>query len=303
MAPPPQKAATVILLRDCKPGGFEVFLLKRHEKSSFMGGNYVFPGGRVDREDGSFETCALARGVTPEQACQMFGEALTPEESIAHWIAAIRELFEEAGILLACDEKDHLFKPKTPEDRVTLENYRRSLQKGDLTIGQIAREMRLGFALDRLTYFAHWITPEARTLRFDTRFFLAVYPEGQETSFDQKETVAEIWITPKQGLEENLRGRIALSPPTLLVLEELAQYGNMEDVFISLKKREIKPILPILKNLEGEFLIFPWDPEYEVFKRGDLPSTVHHGRLSKPGETTTRLIYQEGIWYPYCRPS
>src|SRR5512134_4072550 len=99
--PIPKKAATIILLRDRKPEGFEAFLLKRHEKSSFMGGNYVYPGGRVDRDDGTLETCSLCSGLTPEETRRILNAALSPEESMAYWIAGIRELFEEAGVLLA----------------------------------------------------------------------------------------------------------------------------------------------------------------------------------------------------------
>lgn len=298
----PKKAATVILLRDSKSQeGFEVFLLKRHEKSSFMGGNYVFPGGRVDREDGSLETCALSKGLTPEQASRILGGVLPEEESLAYWIAGIRELFEEAGILLAYDENNELFQLKTGEDRKTLEYHRNLLQKGERTICQMASELRILFALDQLHYYAHWITPEARTLRFDTRFFLARYPEGQETSFDRKETIAEVWLTPRKALEENLRGKVALSPPTLQIMEDLSQYDNLEAVFSSLRRKEIKPILPILKDLGGEVLLFPWDPEYEVFKGGEIPPAIDHGKPSKPGDTTTRLIYREGVWLPYCR--
>ncbi len=266
-----------------------------------MGGNYVFPGGRVDREDGSLESCALTKGVTPGQAYRMLGEALTPEESMAHWIAGIRELFEEAGILLAYDRNQNLLHLKMPEERRRLEYYRSLLQKGQRSICQIASEMGLLFALDQLHYYAHWITPEARTLRFDTRFFLARYPEGQEASFDQRETIAEVWLTPRKALEENLQKKVALSPPTLQIMEDLSRFDTLEDVFSSLQKREIKPILPILKNLGEEVLVFPWDPEYEVFARGDILSSVNHGRPSQPGDHTTRLILRQGIWYPYCR--
>ncbi len=297
----PKKSATVILLRDRKPDGFEVFLLKRHEKSSFMGGNYVFPGGRVDREDGSPEACALTKGITPEEACQMFGRMLSPEESLAHWIAGIRELFEEAGILLAYTKNDDLFHLTTSEDRRRLEHYQHLLQKGERSLCKIASEMGIFFALDQLHYYAHWITPEARTLRFDTRFFLARFPDRQEARFDQKETIAEIWLTPEKALEENNRGKIALSPPTLQIIEDLSRYQRLEDIFNAPQTQEIKPILPVLVNIDGEVLLFPWDPEYEVFKRGERPSSINHGRPSHPGDRTTRLLLREGIWYPYCR--
>jgi len=301
MATPPKKAATVILLRDKKAKGFEVFLLKRHEKSSFMGGNYVFPGGRVDREDGSLETCALSKGVSPEEARGLFGGGLSPEESLAHWVAGIRELFEEAGVLMAYDQNDNLFQCRKPSDRVRMSNLRSLLQKGERTICQVAQEEKFLFALDQLHYYAHWITPEARAERFDTRFFLTHHPEGQEASFDEKETTSGVWLTPREAFEENVKGKMALSPPTLQIMGDLSRFHRIEEVFDSLRTREIRPILPILKNLGEEVLIFPWDPEYELFQRRDTPSSIDHGRPAQPGDHTTRLILKQSIWHPYCR--
>ena len=298
----PKKAATVILLRKCKPGGFEVFLLKRHEKSSFMGGNFVYPGGRVDRGDGSLEMCSLSKGLTPEKAHDLLGGTLSPDESFAHWIAGIRELFEEAGVLLAYDQNGNSLSVKNPKERERFLNHRELLQKNKMTICQLAQEEKLLFALDQLHYYAHWITPEARSERFDTRFFLACHPEGQEATYDQKETTAEVWITPRKALEENLHGEVMLSPPTLKTLEDLSRFGTVEEVFNSLRKKEIRPVLPVLTKVSGETLIlFPWDPEYELFKRGEPPGQIDHGRLSRPEDNTTRLISRKGCWIPYCR--
>ncbi len=266
-----------------------------------MGGNYVFPGGRVDREDGSLETCALTRGLTLEEAHRKLRGLFSPQECLAHWTAGIRELFEESGILLAYDHDGNLIQLKNEWVRRRFIDYRDQIQKGKTTLCQIAMESNIFLALDQLHYYAHWITPEARSERFDTRFFLARLPEGQEASFDQKETVAEVWLTPRDALEENLQGKVALSPPTLQIMEDLSRYDRTEDVFKFLQKQEIQPILPILKNLEGEILIFPWDPEYEIFKRGDVPSPINHGRPSRAGDRTTRLLLRQGIWYPYCR--
>ncbi len=232
----PKKATTVILLRDIKPMGFEVFLLKRHEKSSFMGGNFVYPGGRVDREDGSLELCSFSKGLTLEEAQNILGGTISPEESFAHWIAGVRELFEEAGILFAYDQKGNLFQIKSQEEQEKFSNYRIQLQKGKITICQMAQEEKLLFALDQIHYYAHWITPEARSERFDTRFFLARYPLGQEASHDQKETTAEVWLTPQKALEENLKGEVMLSPPTLKTLEDLSRFKTIDEVFTLSKK-------------------------------------------------------------------
>jgi 8-oxo-dGTP pyrophosphatase MutT (NUDIX family) len=302
MAVNPKKAATVILLRDKKPEGFEVFLLKRHEKSSFMGGNFVYPGGRVDRDDGSLEICPLSKGMTVDEAQRILGGTGSPDESFAHWIATIRELFEEAGVLLAYDRKGTLFQIKNQDEKEKFLHYRESLQKGALPICEMAQKEKLLFALDQLHYYAHWITPEVQSQRFDTRFFLARYPSGQEASHDQKETTAEIWITPGKALEENLKGEVILSPPTLKTLEDLSRYKTVEAVFDSLKEMEIRPILPVLTKISsGPLIVFPWDPEYEIFQRGEIPSPIDHGRPSLPGDNTTRVLMREGRWFPYCR--
>jgi 8-oxo-dGTP pyrophosphatase MutT (NUDIX family) len=302
MAIIPQKAATVILLREKKAGGFEVFLLKRHEKSSFMGGNFVYPGGRVDREDGAIEICALSKGITFEEAHKILGGKISPEESFAYWIAGIRELFEEAGVLLAYDWKGNPFQIRNQDEMGKFSNYRELLQKGRMTIYQVAQKENLLFAVDHLHYYAHWITPEARPERFDTRFFLAHYPSGQEASHDQKETSTGIWLTPQKALEENLKGEVILSPPTLKTIEDLSRFKNLNDLFHPLKERDIQPILPILTKISDEsFILFPWDPEYEMFQSGRIPNPLYHGSPSQPKDNTTRVVFKEGRWLPYCR--
>ena len=302
MAVIPKKAATIILLREKESKGLEVFLLKRHEKSSFMGGNFVYPGGRVDRNDGSLEICSLCKGITPEEAYQIFGESIPPDKSFAHWVAGIRELFEEAGVLLAYDQSGNPFILKNPAERERFLNYRNLLQKDKLTICQLAQEEKFLLALDQLYYYAHWITPEARSERFDTRFFLARHPIGQEATYDQKETTVGIWLNPKEALEENLRGEVILSPPTLKTLEDLSRFKSIDEVFNSLRKKEIRPVLPILTKISGDpLIIFPWDPEYEIFQGGEISVHIDHGRPSQPEDNTTRLILKEGRWLPYCR--
>jgi 8-oxo-dGTP pyrophosphatase MutT (NUDIX family) len=298
----PKNAATVILLKEKEPEGFEVFLLKRHEKSSFMGGNFVYPGGRVDKDDGSLEICSFSKGITFDEAQKILGGTFSPDESFAHWIAGIRELFEEAGVLLAYDQEGNLFQIRNQDEQEKFLHYRESLQKSGLTICEMAQKEKLLFALDQLHYYAHWITPEARSERFDTRFFLARYPSGQEASHDQKETTAGIWITPQKALEENLKGEVFLSPPTLKTLEDLLRFKTIDEVFTSLKNMKIRPILPILTKItSGPLIIFPWDPEYEIYQKGEIPVHLDHGTPSQPSDNTTRLLLKEGIWHPYCR--
>ena len=257
----PQKATTIILLRERASGDFEVFLLKRHEKSSFMGGNYVYPGGRIDRDDHNLEICSNCKGVTPQEARQVLGEIFSPEESLACWIAGIRELFEEAGILLAYDRDGNPFTIIHQDEKEWALTHRELLHQGKMTLCQLTLKGQLLLALDQLHYYAHWITPEARTQRFDTYFFIARHPEGQEAIHDQKETTAGIWITPRDALQENLTGEVVLSPPTLKTLEDLSRFKTADEVFNSLKDRTIRPILPILTKISSEpVIIFPMGP-------------------------------------------
>ncbi len=298
----PKKAATVILLRDDGPKGFDVFLLKRHPKSSFMGGNYVYPGGRVDRNDGSEELYSRSKGMTLEEAQKNLRGTFSPEESLAHWIAAIRELFEESGVLLAYDQKGNLVELTNRQERERFLHYRKLLQEGKISFGEMAQKENLVLALDQLHYYAHWITPEAQPQRFDTRFFLTRCPLGQEASPDQKETTAGIWLTPQKALEQNLKGDVILSPPTLKTLEDLSRFKTIDHIFHSLKKDVIQPILPILTRISHTTLIiFPWDPEYEIFQKGEVPSPINHGHPSQPDDNTTRLLMRENRWLPFCR--
>jgi 8-oxo-dGTP pyrophosphatase MutT (NUDIX family) len=297
----PRKATTVVLLREKTSKGFEVFLVRRHDDSAFMGGNYVYPGGRVDPADQSPDVLSFSRGLSPEKASEILGNS-PPDESIGYWIAGIRELFEEAGILLAYDSGGKILSWMNRIGQEKLLRYRESLHRKDLSLSHLAQQEKFFLALDQLHYYAHWITPEARSIRFDTRFFVALHPSGQEASHDQRETTHGLWITPCQALEENLNGEVILSPPTLKTLEDLSRFSSIDDVLRSLQGRNTSPILPVFVKLPSEILnVFPWDPEYNILRKGEMPPSIEHGRLSEPGDNTTRVVLREGRWYPYCR--
>ncbi len=300
MTTTPRRATTIILLREKIPEGFEVYLLKRHEKSSFMGGNYVYPGGRIDPEDHNLEICSHTRGVSPEDAGHILAAGLSPEESLACWTSAIRELFEEAGIILGCHRDGGLLSLRDSEEKKRYDRYRKEVQEGSMTLCQVAQREEILIALDQVHYYARWITPEARPQRFDTYFFIARHPDGQEATPDQKETTVGVWMTPGQALNENLTGQIALSPPTLRTIEDLSAYRALDDVFGSLKSRVIRPILPYLTKVSDETVIlFPWDPEYERFKVGDIPKPVEHGNPTGPTHHSTRVVLRNGRWIPH----
>lgn len=298
----PQASATVILLREKKSAGFEVYLLRRHEKSRFMAGNYVYPGGRVDHNDTEGRIVPCCRGLSPDEAQERLDNGLSREESLAHWVAAARELFEEAGVLLAVDCEGVPFQIRNSNEAERFSNYRTSLANGQLSFERILQEERLFLALDQLHYFAHWITPEARSERFDTRFFLARHPEGQEALHDQQETTDGRWLCPREALEKNLTGEVPLSPPTLKTLEDLSRFDNMESAIRNLPVRKINPVLPVLTKVAHEtIIVFPWDPEYPLFRTDHPSDPVNHGKPSGPDDETSRVVLKEGRWLPFCR--
>jgi len=300
----PRKAMTLILIRDQGSTGFEVFLLKRHAQNVFMGGSFVYPGGKLDKEDSTEEILARSRGVAEDEARQILGDDDPENVSIAYWIAGIRELFEEAGILLAYNKKNQLFSIDNEDVRQRFVCYRNSLQKGEKSFLQIITEEDLALALDQCFYYAHWITPEARNVRFDTRFFIARTIPSQEASPDEKETIEGVWVTPAEALQRNLEGTIALSPPTLKTLEDLSRFSSIHDLLDAIPEREKPPILPILLNpMANEVLIFPWDPEYADFQSGRLRQPTSHGSPSGPFDNSTRLVLKDGRWLPYVKTS
>ena len=298
----PRKAATIILLREKKPKGFDVLLLKRHDKSNFFAGNYVYPGGGLEPQDCSPEVHPYCRGLSPGEACRILGGSAPPEESLGYWVAGVRELFEEAGILFASHQNNAGVSPSFYKDPIRFSSYRASLQKKETGLLQVAQQEGILLALDQIAYYAHWITPEARPVRFDTRFFLARHPEGQEADHDRQETSAEIWSTPAEALGANLRGDIVLSPPTLKTLEELSRFQRVDDLLASARAIDKPPILPVLAIVpEGSLIVFPWDPEYDIFKKGEVPFPLDHGRPASLDAPSSRQLLKEGRWLPYCR--
>ncbi len=298
----PRKAATIILLRDKEAKGFEVFLLKRHDKSNFFAGNYVYPGGGLEPRDCLAEIHPFCKGLSPEEARRILGGSVAQDESLGYWVAGIRELFEEAGLLFACDRKNPGLAPGFLQDPAKRSSYRTSLQKKEISLLQMAQEEEIIFTTDQIVYYAHWITPEARPIRFDTRFFLARHPEGQVADYDRQETTAGAWISPARALEANLQGEIVLSPPTLKTLEDLSRFQSIDDLLTFARGTPKPSILPILAHVhERPVLIFPWDPEYEVFQRGEMPEPLDHGTPCQPGDDSTRLVLKEGRWFSYCR--
>jgi 8-oxo-dGTP pyrophosphatase MutT (NUDIX family) len=298
MALTPTPAATVILMRETSADSVQAFLLKRHEASAFMGGNFVYPGGRMEPEDEDEAVLPHCRGLDPGAATAAREGDTDRRGLLGYPICALRELFEEAGILLAYSAPGELCATDSPPDKDRFGAYRRLIEAREMSMIELARRENLFYAFDQLFYVDRWITPEARNIRFDTRFYLAFCPEGQQASSDQTETVQGLWMSPPEALEANLKGSIALSPPTLETLEALAPFDNRESILRFLKDRKPRTVLPILtKAVDGPVILFPWDEEYESLHRGET-TRPRPSRLRNPDEKTSRVLLKDGHWLP-----
>jgi len=296
----PKKAATVILVRDDGQHGFRVFLLRRHGKSAFMAGTFVYPGGKLEQSD--YETALALGGETVLPAREWAAGAETArEEMLASRVAGLRELFEEAGVLLARRKGRGLCLRK-PGPLRGFGSLRAALRTGAPGLAGLAREERLTLAVDDLLYYARWITPEASPIRFDTHFFLARHPAGQEAVPDFKETTEGVWMAPGEALRANEAGSHPLSPPTVKTVEDLSRFETAGGLFSSLTDAPVRPVLPVQVAPEGRtMIVFPWDRDYEDCARGMLAACLHDLRPSGKGDRTTRVILSGGRWLPFCK--
>ncbi len=268
----PLASASVILLDPQRGGGepFGLYLLRRRAESRFMPNRFVFPGGRVDPHDG------------PD-----------PASDQALRVCALRELWEESGVLLA-PELERGGGPDTRE----LNRARRALQEQGAGLAQALAGLGLSLHLTALRPYARWITPQARSQRFDTLFFLARMPAGQEADADRQETSEGLWLGPRQALAENLEGRVELAPPQVRILGELAAAGGLDRLWESAGAGGLEPVLPVLW-IRGEqrVILLPADPDYAAGAPGDPDNPG----LACPAHQATRLVHSQGRWRP-CRP-
>jgi len=258
-------AATVMLIRDVEGSpGFEVFMLQRTHAAAFAGGMYVFPGGRVDATDGGAELEKFCDGLDDGQASALLQ---IPAGGLAYWVAAIRECFEEAGVLLARDMNTNetvSFDGAEAAARFSL--ARSAIHDSSLNMIQLCQRENLRLTAGAIHYVSHWITPVGEARRFDTRFFVADAPESQEPLHDSHETIASLWIKPQLALEKLARRELAMFPPTSENLKFLAAYDTTAEVLDAAKKvSNPVAILPRLRtNSDGKVvgIVMPDDPEY-----------------------------------------
>lgn len=268
----PLPSSTVILLRD-EPRGdgpFSVLLLERHGSIAFPGA-HAFPGGVLEAGD------AAAPGATlpATQQWAPAGEGDRPPDALLYWVAAVRELFEEVGILFAAHQ-DHLVAgPLAPD----LQALRARLHAGAPFAGLLA-EAGFVAATDRLLYFARWITPVANPRRWDTRFLVGRVPPGQEPVVDGTETVSCGWFTPRAALAAYEAGRIQLIPPTVRTLDDLVRFDSVDAVLADAAGRVVRAVTPSIVQGDGGPAI-------------SYPDNTGHGVVSP-----RRLVLQGGRWRP-----
>jgi 8-oxo-dGTP pyrophosphatase MutT (NUDIX family) len=215
---PAKPAATVMLLRNSNDG-IEVFMLRRTTTAAFAGGMYVFPGGKVDDADG--------------------------EGDDGYVIAAIRECYEEAGVLLATDETGNVVTDGHPALA-----HRHAVHDGEIELRALCSRHHLRPAIGDLVWVSHWITPMGESSRrFDTRFFVAVAPPGQTSRHDDNETIASEWVAPSEGLRRQANGELTMMHPTIKNLEFLVGHHHTESAMSSARRLgRPEPILPRLRR-------------------------------------------------------
>jgi 8-oxo-dGTP pyrophosphatase MutT (NUDIX family) len=284
----PLDSATVILTRDSSQGQYRILLMRRHRDQDFMGGAFVFPGGRLDEGDCDPDLVCCTSGLTAAEAKRCLQAPDVPEgRALGLFFAALRETFEEAGVLMAYDQTGQLIDFAEGETAGRFAAYRLQLLKNRLSLRELAERENLQFALDLLVPYSHWITPQVESKRFSTRFFLARKPAGQLPFHDTIEMTKSQWIAPSEAIELHRAGQILLMPPTLKTVEELNEFHSVDDLFTAAHSRRIRTILPETFATEDGFGVrLPHDPEYttEAYKQSPRPLE------------SSRIVMRDGTW-------
>jgi 8-oxo-dGTP pyrophosphatase MutT (NUDIX family) len=256
----PRDAATVMLLRpgrETGPGrGFEVYMLRRKPTMAFAPGAYVFPGGSVDQRDADEEVAWAGPEVSVWAGWLGTGQELAR----ALVCAAVRETFEESGVLLAGSATEEIVADTTGDD---WEADRQALLDRSVSLAELLARRSLILRSDLLRPWARWITPAAEPRRFDARFFAAALPAGQRTRDVGGEASAVQWISPAGAIDAGRAGEIELWLPTAMTLAELSDYSDVAGVLAA--ERTITPRLPELFVADGEtWLSVPGNKEYPL---------------------------------------
>lgn len=258
----PRLAATLVLTRD-GPDGLELLLLRRADKGDHNSGAWVFPGGLVDAADRqAHAVCADLDDTTASRGLSLPGAGLDL------YVAALRECFEEAGVLFAT-QADGRPVDLQGDSGERLLQQRAALHRGETDLATVCADFGLQLRPGQLHYIAHWLTPLGRAKRFDTRFFVAVLPAGQASAHDTVETVEQVWLTPAQALAPDHARR--LMTPTRAIIENLAAFTDTQAMRAwAGRPRQVERVLPRLATrAEGPCPILPGHPAWDEVGRLD----------------------------------
>jgi len=262
---PIRPAATVLLVRDADGGGIEVFMLRRTFSAAFASGMFVFPGGKVDEVDGIAEIGELCDGLTDAEASGLLG---IPAGGLAYWVAAVRECFEEAGVLLArYASTGEVIRFDDDEVATQFQAERENIHDGSVALLELCRRENLRITTDEIHYVSHWITPKGERRRFDTRFFVARAPGAQHALHDDGETIESMWLRPEDAIRRWKEGDLMLMPPTAANIEFLLPHRTADEVLTAAAKVGVPTtILPKLRvDSDGRVvgILMPGQPGYD----------------------------------------
>jgi 8-oxo-dGTP pyrophosphatase MutT (NUDIX family) len=226
----PVPASTILLIRAGGGDGFEVLLTRRPANMKVLAGFLVFPGGCVEKEDSSDQMIARCRGLSPDAAQRILGDEIGVRMAVGHWVAAVRELFEEVGIHFFVTEKGSPGPTVSSGLRERLAENPATLSDVRLTLAALLESEKLFCDLGRLVYLFHRITPPHYPVRFDTRFYLAALPPDQVPCACSDEVAEVVWLSPREALRQSESGILPMMPPTLIALKALAQHKTWRDL-------------------------------------------------------------------------
>jgi 8-oxo-dGTP pyrophosphatase MutT (NUDIX family) len=269
----------VLLLREGHDD-VEVLVIRRHEKLAFMGGMWVFPGGSVsaaDRAPAAFERIPPASQTGCARLGTLQGDPIDAHDCLALAVAACRETFEETGVLLASNAAGE---PCDNDLGARLQEQRRAIASQPELFAELLRAEDLFLRVERLVYWAHWITPSVVPRRFDTRFYLAPVASDQIAASDTTETVDHAWRSPAAIVAAALAGDMPVSHPTLYNLMELdaslKQHGSLQGLLAAESQRQVVAILPKMIHEEQTAMVLPWDAFYRNFVGESAPEHLEY---------------------------
>lgn len=274
---PPRASSTVVLLRDDPQKGLQVFLLRRHKASAVLGGAFVFPGGKLDEAD-----CSPDLHTYLDTSSQVLHRALGEPDLSEHtaaglYVAAVREVLEECGVLYARASDSQVL----AHDAVQRQQWQQALH-GGRGFAEVLQSAGLRVDTQHLAPWSRWITPVQPSVtnkRFDTRFFVAVLPDGQHPIHDNIEAIDSVWLTPLDALTRYWAGDLPLAPPQIMTLVSLLPHANTGSVLQAAKAQTPPVVLPEAFDEDGvRILCYPGDPRHSVAQR------------AMPGPTRLRFV-------------